>query len=37
LLNKEKIIDISTLGKFHEKALYRNLEILRSKERENPP
>ena len=37
LLNKEKIIDISNLGKFHEKALYRNLEILRSKERENPP
>jgi hydrogenase maturation factor HypF (carbamoyltransferase family) len=37
LLNKGKIIDISNIGKFHEKALYRNLEILRSNERENPP
>jgi transposase len=36
-LNKEKIIDISDLEKFHEKALYRTLEILKSNERENPP
>jgi len=37
LLNKGKIIDISNIGKFYEKAIYRNLEILRSNERENPP
>jgi transposase len=36
-LNKEKIIDISDLEKFHEKALDRTLEILKSNERENPP
>jgi len=36
-LNKKKIIDILDLEKFHEKALYRSLEILKSNERENPP